>query len=92
MPHENAEILTRLLQNELSHGDPVLDFVLINTAALFAVSGVCDADGEGVIEELGPGGLRWKEGVRRAKRAVESGEALKSLNRYIEATHKVGGQ
>ena len=90
-PHENAEILMQLLRNELPSGDPVLDFVLINTAALFAVSGVCDADGEGIIEETGPGGLRWKEGVRKARWAIESGEALKSLNRYIEATHKLGG-
>ena len=92
MPHENAEILMRLLRNELPDSDPVLDFVLINTAALFAVSGVCDAKGDGVIEERGPGGFRWKEGIRRAKSAIESGEALKSLNRYIEATHSFDGQ
>ena len=89
MPHENAMILMRLLRNEIPHGDPILDFVLMNTAALFAVSGVCDADGQEVIEETGPGGLRWKEGVRRARWAIESGEALKSLNRYIEATHNI---
>lgn len=96
-PDENAEILMRLLRNELPHNDPVLHFVLINAAALFAIAGVCEAntssmgekdDGK-VIEERGPGKLRWKEGVRRARWAIESGEALFSLEKYIEATHSV---
>ena len=94
LPGENAETLMRLLHNELPKDDPVLVFVLINTAALFAISGICDADvsdmGHGddghVIRETGPGGLRWKEGVRRARWAIESGQALASLNAFIEAT------
>ncbi|CAO1605153.1 anthranilate phosphoribosyltransferase [Xanthoria calcicola] len=95
MPEENAELLMRLLRNELRHDHPVLDFVLLNTAALFAIAGICDANtsnmGHGddgkVIQETGPGGLRWKEGVRRARWAVESGQALESLERYIDASH-----
>ncbi len=98
LPHENAQILIKLLENKLSKDDPVLHFVLINTAALFAISGICDADtsemGLGddgkVIQEKGPSGLRWKEGVRRARWAIESGQALASLNNYIEATHSLG--
>lgn len=97
LPRENADILMRLLGNGLSRDDPVLAFVLINTAALFAVSGICDADASdlgcgddgAVIKETGPGGLRWKEGVRRARWAVESGEALASLNRYIDTTRNL---
>ncbi|KAL8712285.1 MAG: hypothetical protein Q9220_003436 [cf. Caloplaca sp. 1 TL-2023] len=100
MPQENATTLMRLLRNELPKGDPVLDFVLINTAALFVIAGVCDSDasdmGHGddgkVIKETGPGGLRWKEGVRRARWAVESGQALASLEKYIEASHAVTNQ
>lgn len=97
MPEENAQILLRLLRNELDHNDPVLDFVLINTAALFAISGICEVavsdmgsgdDGQ-VVEERGPGGFRWKEGVRRARWAIESGEGLASLQQYIAATHKL---
>jgi len=94
-PQENAELLRRLLANDLPKDDPVLHFVLINTAALFAISGICDSDrsdlGHGddgeVITDRGPGGLRWKEGVRRAQWAIESGRACASLNNYIEATH-----
>ncbi|KAL9024027.1 MAG: hypothetical protein Q9196_006816 [Gyalolechia fulgens] len=100
MPAENAATLMKLLQNELPSGNPILDFVLLNTAAMFVIAGVCDSDtsdmGHGddgkVMRETGPGGLRWKEGVRRARWAVESGQALASLERYIEASHAATDQ
>ncbi|KAL8859396.1 MAG: hypothetical protein Q9178_004074 [Gyalolechia marmorata] len=99
MPEENAATLMRLLRDELPRDHPVLEFVLLNTAALFVIAGICDADtsdmGHGdngeVIQENGPGGLRWKEGVRRARWAVESGQGLASLERYIEASHAAAG-
>ena len=95
-PRENAEILSTLLANKMDPDNPILHFVLINTAALLAISGICEADrtemGHGddgnVNKERGPGGVRWKEGLRRARWAVESGEAHASLQRYIEATHR----
>lgn len=100
LPHENAEILMRLLRNELPRDDPILHFVLINTAALFVIAGVCDANtsdmGHGdtgeVVTELGTGGGRWKEGVRRARWAVESGEAWKSFMEFIYVTNSFDTQ
>ncbi|KAL3420822.1 anthranilate phosphoribosyltransferase [Phlyctema vagabunda] len=97
-PHENAAILTKLLQNELPRDDPILHFVLMNTAALFVASGICEADtsnmGHGddgkVIFERGPGGGRWKEGVRRARWAVESGEAWKQWKSFVEVSNSQG--
>lgn len=94
-PHENAAILTKLLQNQLPRDDPILHFVLMNTAALFVVSGICEADtsdmGHGddgkVITERGPGGGRWKEGVRRARWAVESGEAWRQWRQFVEVSN-----
>jgi anthranilate phosphoribosyltransferase len=94
-PHENAAILTRLLQNQLAKDDPILEFVLINTAALLVASGIVESDtsnmGQGddgkVITERGPGGHRWKEGVRRARWAVESGEAWRQWGKFVEATN-----
>jgi len=94
-PHENAAILTRLLQNQLPKDDPILHFVLMNTAALFVVSGICDADTSNmghdddgkVILERGPGGGRWKEGVRRARWAVESGEAWRQWRQFVEVSN-----
>ena len=94
-PHENAAILMRLLQNQLPKDDPILHFVLMNTAALFVVSGICEVDtssmGEGddgkVITERGPGGGRWKEGVRRARWAVESGAAWRQWRQFVEVSN-----
>lgn len=94
-PHENAQILTKLLQGQLPKDDPIFHFVLMNTAALFVVSGICEADtsdmGHGddgeVIKERGPGGGRWKEGVRRARWAVESGEAWRQWRQFVEVTN-----
>lgn len=86
-PRENAELLMKLLRNELAPDDPLLEFVLLNAAALFAVSGLCNGDGHGdVIKTPGPGGLRWKEGVRRARWAVTSGRALHALEAFVEST------
>ncbi|CCU75220.1 hypothetical protein BGHDH14_bgh01884 [Blumeria hordei DH14] len=94
-PTKNADILMRLLQNKLSRDDPILHFVLMNTSALFVISGICEADtsnmGHGdsglVITERGPGGERWKEGVRRATWAIESGEAWKQWSSFVDASH-----
>ncbi|KAI0999153.1 hypothetical protein K3495_g9043 [Podosphaera aphanis] len=96
-PHENAQILTRLLQNQLPHDDPILHFVLLNTAALFVISGICDAesskmspgDDGAVITERGPGGGRWKEGVRRARWAIESGEAWKQWRNFVDISNSL---
>ncbi|KAI9759071.1 MAG: anthranilate phosphoribosyltransferase [Chaenotheca gracillima] len=97
-PHENAVILRKLLQNDLADDDPILHFVLMNTAALFVVAGVCDADtsemGPGddgsVVKEVGPGGGRWKEGVRRARWAVKSGEAWKQWTSFVNISNEYG--
>lgn len=96
-PHENAQILMEILRNEREREDPILHFVLINTAALFVTSGICDADtsnmGEGddgrVITERGPGGGRWKEGVRRARWVVESGAALREWDKFVDVTNRL---
>jgi anthranilate phosphoribosyltransferase len=94
-PAENAAILAKILSGEVPDDDPILHFVLINTAALLVVSGICDSDtsdmGHGddglVITERGPGNGRWKEGVRRAKWAIKSGEALRQWNKFVEVTN-----
>jgi anthranilate phosphoribosyltransferase len=94
---ENAEILGRILHNELPESDPLLDFILINAAAFLVASGVCESDtsnmGPGddgkVIEERGPGGQRWKEGVRRARWALRSGEAWKQWQSFVDITNEI---
>lgn len=96
-PERNAEILMRILKGDVPPDDPILHFVLINTAALLVVSGICDADSSdmgygddgNVIKEVGPGGGRWKEGVRRAKWAITSREAFKQWEAFVDVTNKV---
>jgi anthranilate phosphoribosyltransferase len=82
----------------MADDDPILEFVLLNAATLFVVSGICDADsssmGEGdngaVVTERGPGGGRWKEGVRRARWAIKSGEAWKQWQAFVDVTNGIG--
>ncbi|WEW60707.1 anthranilate phosphoribosyltransferase [Emydomyces testavorans] len=96
-PRENAQKLMSILRNELPRDDPILDFVIMNVAALLVISGICEAetsdmgpgDDGNVIKERGPGGLRWKEGVRRARWAIESGEALKCFEKFIDVTNRL---
>jgi anthranilate phosphoribosyltransferase len=96
-PEENAGILGRILNGEMPDDDPILHFVLMNTAALFVVAGVCEGErselGHGddgaVIQERGPGGGRWKEGVRRARWAIKSGEAARQWAKFVEVTNSV---
>lgn len=94
-PEENAGILARLLLNEIPPEDPILHFVLMNTASLFVVSGVCDGEtsafgDEGkVVKEVGPGNGRWKEGVRLARLAITSGRAMEMLRGFAEVTNEL---
>ena len=91
----NADILRKILLNQTPEDDAILSFVLMNAAALLVVSGICEADksraddGEKVITDRGPGGGRWKEGVRRARWAIKSGMANKMWENFVEVSRKV---
>ncbi|KAJ6171087.1 hypothetical protein N7470_000154 [Penicillium chermesinum] len=97
MPRDNAMKLMSILRNELPPDDPILEFVLMNVAALLVTSGICEAetsqmgpgDDGNVIKERGPGGGRWKEGLRRARWAIESGQALSQLQSFIEVSNRL---
>ncbi|KAH7357737.1 anthranilate phosphoribosyltransferase [Plectosphaerella cucumerina] len=94
-PAENAQILKKILSGQVSDDDPILEFVLMNAAALFVTAGLCEAetsnmgpgDDGNVVTERGPGGERWKEGLRRARWAVKSGEALRQWNAFVDITN-----
>ena len=89
-PQENAEILRRLLAGEMDEAEPLMDFVLMNAAALFVIAGVCETEGHEVIRETGPGNGRWKEGVRLARRVIREGTALRALEAYIKYSNEAG--
>ncbi|RCH78711.1 anthranilate phosphoribosyltransferase, partial [Rhizopus stolonifer] len=69
--HENADILKRLLDNELEENHPILDFVLLNAAALLVVAGIAQD---------------FKEGVQKAKESIRSGNARHVLDSFRQET------
>ena len=93
-PNDNALLLGDLLAGNLPEDHPIMTFVLLNTAALFVVSGVCEADSSfqcdgDVLTERGPGGGRWKEGVRRARWAIRNGRAKEMWETFVAVTNEV---
>lgn len=88
-PAENAATMTGILRNERAADDPLLSFVLINTAALMTVAGLTESDDPEAVTERGPGGGRWKEGVRLARLAISSGEARRQWKLFVEATNQI---
>jgi anthranilate phosphoribosyltransferase len=64
--------MRQLLNNELQDSDPILDFVLMNAAALLVVSGRV------------PGIL---EGVEEARRSIRSGEAKRALEAFVRVSN-----
>ncbi|GIK05348.1 anthranilate phosphoribosyltransferase [Aspergillus viridinutans] len=83
---QEASILSQLLHNQLSGNDPVLQCVLMHVAALFVTSGVCGTLQDDGIAEMGPGGGRWKEGVRLARSCIVSGDAPKAFETFAYVT------
>ncbi|CAO3621171.1 unnamed protein product [Mucor hiemalis] len=69
--HENAETLKKLLNNKLAENDPILDFVLLNAAALLVVSGIASD---------------FKDGVSRARESICSGKAKSVLESFRQET------
>ena len=67
----NAQVMRKLLDGEL-HG-PILDFVLMNTAALLLVGGKAS---------------NLREGVSLARESISSGAAKKQLEAFIDITRK----
>lgn len=73
-PLENSQILTALLDNQLSIDDPIENFVIMNTAALLWVAGKV----EGLLE-----------GVEMARESIRTGGAREALNSFREESLKV---
>ncbi|KAJ6259021.1 hypothetical protein Dda_5917 [Drechslerella dactyloides] len=68
-PNENAEIVKAILKGEVPVGNPIMDYCLMNTAALLVVSGVVDD---------------WKEGVDLVvKESISKKGALKQWEGYL---------
>ncbi|VEU20035.1 DEKNAAC100371 [Brettanomyces naardenensis] len=76
-PAENAVTLRNILGNnvETEPGkNPLVDYVLLNAAALAVVGGLT---------------VDWKEGVKIAYKSISSGAALDALEKFIESVDQL---
>lgn len=72
-PKENARILKEeVLSGKYHLGDnnPIYDYILMNTAVLYCLS---------------QGHQNWKEGIIKAEESIHSGNALRSLEHFIDS-------
>ncbi|KAI8835812.1 glycosyl transferase family, a/b domain-containing protein [Chytriomyces cf. hyalinus JEL632] len=69
----NSDSMKQLLAGKLADGHPVMDFVLLNSAALLHVSGKAKT---------------LKEGVELARASIRGGAAQAALNAYVAASLK----
>lgn len=79
-PAENAAVLSKILditdEEKLQPGvDPLVDYILMNSAALAVVAGLTND---------------WKEGIVLARQSIGSGSAKKALEDFIAAIEKHG--
>ncbi|RPB25897.1 anthranilate phosphoribosyltransferase [Terfezia boudieri ATCC MYA-4762] len=104
-PHTNAAILRRLLKGQIPATGPssetaILDFVILNTAALCVVAGVVPSatqkgsrwiDEEEVDEDGYAVGRKWREGVEMVRIGVQSGRAWAAWEEFVEVSKVVPG-
>ncbi|KAG0136749.1 Anthranilate phosphoribosyltransferase [Tuber indicum] len=87
-PDENAAILERLLKGQAQDDEKaVKDFVLVNTAALIAISGLL-----GPVERVPEGtvakGAVWKNAVEKANEGIASGKAWEEWSEFVEKSRQ----
>lgn len=73
-PEQNAIKLRSILSGDFAKGDPLLDYILMNSAALAVVGGIAKD---------------WKHGVELAEQSINSGELLKALDTFVDAVKLV---
>lgn len=76
-PEENADVLLKILKQNSpeylikpSGNHPLVDYILLNSAAVAVVSGLTDS---------------WEQGVELAKESIRSGAAFKALEEFKAA-------
>ncbi|KAF8476021.1 glycosyl transferase [Kalaharituber pfeilii] len=95
-PEVNAEILKRIVRGEVdpeedSDERAILDFVILNTAALVVATGVVgseEEEEESVDEEGVAIGGKWKEAVEVVKEAIASGRGWTAWEEFVKWSKK----
>lgn len=82
-PAENAEIFREILDGTRKAGDPVRDFVVVNTAALLVAAGAVVGD-ENVGDDGVMRGTKWMGAVERVEDAIGSGRSWNMWNRFVD--------
>lgn len=72
-PQENAKVVEALVNNELPENHPILDYVLINSAAVAYIDGIAND---------------WKHGVQLARESIKSGRSKSALADFVKASHQ----
>lgn len=72
-PQENAKVVEKLVQGELPDNHPILDYVLINSAAVAYIDGIAND---------------WRHGVQLARNSIKSGRAKAALEAFVNASNK----
>lgn len=72
-PQENARVVERLVNNELEENDPILDYVVMNAAAVAYIDGAAND---------------WKHGVELARESVRSGKSKTALADFVKASNQ----
>lgn len=65
---ENADYLKKVLANQVQASDPILQYILMNSAVLAVSCGIAKD---------------WKDGVQLARKSIQSGKALGALDGLI---------
>ncbi|ODQ78319.1 hypothetical protein BABINDRAFT_162961 [Babjeviella inositovora NRRL Y-12698] len=75
-PQENAQALLKILGNDAAYADghPLVDYIVMNAAALSVVGGIADS---------------WSSGVVLARESIRSGAALAALQTFIQAVAEI---
>lgn len=73
-PQENAVMVNKLINNELPENHPILDYVVMNAAALAVISNEAE---------------NWKKGVELARQSITSGEAKAAFEAFAFATQEL---
>ncbi|CDK24581.1 unnamed protein product [Kuraishia capsulata CBS 1993] len=75
-PAENAVLLREILEGKfgVGPGEPLVDYIVMNSAALAVTAGAANT---------------WIEGVELARKSISSGAALKSLEGFVDAVSEV---
>ncbi len=71
-PEESAEVLFQILSGNLTHGDPKMEFVLVNSVAGIMVGGKAED---------------FEKGMEIARESIDSGDAYRKLKDLIKASN-----